>query len=132
MTESENKDMIVKGRITMITLESIAKADYTPRYDGCGNIAVAVLDMDGVRIPLCAECLKDLRYEMDRFAGMVFCKDCRHFVSNKYGYAYDGSCRKRAEEAEIAVTEDNRGYVCPTGFMDTCREAVRKEANEHD
>lgn len=98
---------------------------YDNDYDGCGNLTVASLYINGVSIPMCQDCIDELISELETFNNTVFCKDCRYFVKNKYGYAYSGACKKRAEEAGEEVKESDVGYSFITDFMCTCKCAMR-------
>lgn len=103
---------------------TIRKRDWDDKeYDNCGNTAIAVLEIDNITIPLCKECLNELNEELDEYNKTIFCHKCAEFVFNKWGWRYGGSCKKKAEQQGITITENNAGYDCFVDCLDTCKEA---------
>ena len=84
------------------------------RHDTCGNTVVAVLVVHSIKIPLCEECCEDLFDGIKEYQNTVFCKDCKHFGTNKWGYDYAGTCYFPGHnERDI-------------DFMETCKHAEKK------
>lgn len=109
-----------------MSIEIKPNSYFDDEYDGCGNLTVASLHINGVSIPMCQDCIEELKSELETFNNTVFCKDCKHFVKNKYGYAYSGACKKRAKESGEEVKESDVGYSFITDFMNTCGDAMRE------
>lgn len=106
-------------------LVEILPSDYdSPPYDACGNATYATLKINGVIISLCDDCIKELTEKLDKFNSTVFCHLCKHFMQNKYGITYSGSCRKKANGKDIAEAEV--GYAFCTDWMGTCEYAERR------
>jgi len=95
-----------------------------PKYDGCVYATMAVLDVNGIRIPLCEECVEELSADLKAFNQMVFCHKCEHAIPSKWGWSYGGSCRKKAETYGKEITDETAGYECCVGWMDTCDDAT--------
>lgn len=102
-------------------LEIVAK-DYTDEdYDSCGNTTIATLRMNGIKIPLCSECIEELTESLDVFNNTIFCHKCEKFIMSESGWRYGGSCRKDKE-----VESKDAGYICCVDCMDTCKDAIIK------
>lgn len=96
-------------------------------YDACGSTTYAVLKINGIKIPLCSECVNELTESLTKFNNTVFCHKCKHYIMNQYGLKYDGTCKKKAEQNGDIVTEDLVGFKYPTGYLDTCDSGELKE-----
>ena len=97
-------------------------------YDGCGNTAIAVLEIDNITIPLCAECVDDLTEQLNEYNNIIFCHKCSEFVMNRWGeWRHGGSCKKKAAQQGITLTENLVGYNCFVDCLDTCKDAKRLE-----
>lgn len=90
--------------------------DY-PEYDMCGSLTYAVLIINGIAIPLCLDCIKELKDEVKAFNETVFCYKCKKFTPNKYGINYGGECQKNVEDGNGRAVD----------FMQTCEYAEKKE-----
>lgn len=91
-------------------------------YDGCGNTAIAVLEIDNIIIPLCVECVDDLTEQLDEYNNTIFCHKCPEFVMNRWGWRYGGSCKKKATLHGKIITDENAGYECFADCLDTCKD----------
>lgn len=92
-------------------------------YDSCGNTAIAILRISGgVSIPLCSECVEELKSTVKMFSETIFCYRCKHFLKSRSGFRYGGSCRKRAERDGFSLTEECAGYQYCVSSMNTCKE----------
>lgn len=64
---------------------------------GCSSSCVdVVLISDNVRIPLCEDCLKQLRNDIDEKINKMncFCRHCAYFTPDKYEPSkHDGKCQ---------------------------------------
>ena len=93
----------------------------TPEYDVCGNGPVmAVLKVENIVIPLCSECLENLRENLAEYDANVHCYQCKQFVRSPSGLHYGGSCKLLAKEKGIQITRNNAGYECCKGYSDYC------------
>jgi hypothetical protein len=97
------------------------------QHDGCGNLTMAVVTHNGIKVHLCESCLTELLRSVDEFGKTVFCYKCAHWRKNKHGYSYDGTCTKKAERDGIVVKESDIGYLYGTGYMGTCDDATLKD-----
>ena len=96
--------------------------DYeSEKYDMCGNTTHATLVINNIRIPLCGECIEELKEASERFNNTLFCHKCNNFVMNESGVMYGGSCKKWAEIDNKEITKENAGYSYCVDFMGTCR-----------
>ena len=86
-------------------------------YDRCGNTTVAILTHgeNAVTIPLCSECLSELRNSLIKYDNTIFCHQCNNFVMSDSGWKYGGRCNKH-----------NKDVDC----INTCEDATSKETNE--
>lgn len=91
--------------------------------DSCGNITMAVLEINNITIPLCADCIKDLTDQLNAYNNTIFCYKCPDFVMNKWGWRYGGSCKKKAAQDGTVITKDNAGYYCCVDCLNTCKDA---------
>lgn len=96
-------------------------------YDGCGNTAIAVLEIDNITIPLCAKCVNDLTEQLNEYNNTIFCHKCAEFVMNRWGWRYGGSCKKEAALHGRTITDENAGYVCCVDCLGTCKDAKPME-----
>lgn len=102
----------------MITFRPVGYDD--PKYDNCGNTTHAILEIGTITIPLCNECINDLKCDLEKYNETVFCYMCEHFIQNKWGLSYDGSCKFMADINDFSIKEDDVGYAYPTCSMETC------------
>lgn len=109
-----------------MSVEIYARRFESPEYDSCGNLTVAVMEINGILIPLCEECLNELNSELKRFNSIVFCYMCKHFIPNEAGHNYSGSCKKKAADAGYILKEEVIGYVFEADSMDMCEHACRE------
>ena len=101
-----------------------------PQQDNCCRKAAAILELDNIRIPLCEDCLNKLTARLSDFNKIIFCKDCCNFMMNKYGLAYDGSCKKKALDHGVqSIPKESIGFDYWTGPYDTCKYAC---SNKND
>lgn len=97
-------------------------------YCTCGSTAVAVLEIDNITIPLCLNCIDDLNDQMKEYNNTIFCHKCSEFVMNRWGeWRHGGSCKKKATEQGITLTENLVGYNCFVDCLDTCKGAKLME-----
>ena len=95
-------------------------------YDNCGNVTVAVLEIDNITIPLCKECLKDLKDDIDDYNDAQFCGRCMHFKASPYGPVhYGGSCTSDQE-----VDEKDYGNVNYVDYFRICKDGKFKRVEE--
>ena len=90
-------------------------------HDNCGNLTVANLKINGMSIDLCRNCVQELFDGIETFKSTIFCHQCKYWEQNKYGYVYDGTCRKKAEIDGYELNESDIGYMYGTNFMHTCK-----------
>ncbi|MCM1440213.1 MAG: hypothetical protein NC131_13570 [Roseburia sp.] len=113
----------------MISLRGTTYDDQ--ELDACGSTTQAILDINNIKIPLCSSCVEELLESIEEFKNTTFCYQCKNWIRAKYGN--DGSCKKKLEERDISIkSEDEAGNVCWTAWMDTCKDAERKEENNGD
>lgn len=93
------------------------------KYDGCGNTAIAVLEIDNITIPLCAECVDDLTEQLNEYNNTTFCYKCSEFVMSRDGWHYGGSCKRKAALCGELITSKKAGYICCVDCLDTCKDA---------
>ena len=89
----------------------------------CGNTAIAVLNINGVSIPLCSDCIDYLVNEVDQFKNTNFCYQCKHFGQSKSGFKYGGSCIKDAVNQGKILKEYDYEHLFCKDSMDTCNRA---------
>lgn len=94
-------------------MASIRAAKYEDKhYDSCGNVTIAVLEVNQISIPLCSECMEDLSRSVDTFIKhTVFCHQCEHFCKSTAGWHYGGRCKMHNIDRDC---------------MDTCRDARKQ------
>ena len=97
------------------------------KHDNCGKLTVACLKVDKISIPLCEECVLDLILSVQKFDETTFCHNCIHWIPNGYGWAYEGSCKKKAELAGEELKDSDVGYSYCSGFMETCKYAEKRD-----
>ena len=54
-------------------------------YDTCGNTTHAVLKVNGIKIPLCGNCLQELNQSLKQLNNTTFCYKCANFIMSKWG-----------------------------------------------
>ena len=102
-----------------------------PTEDSCAPMfenprTAAVLEINGINIPLCLVRLESLIDAIRQFAATVFCYKCEHFIMSNSGWNYGGSCKYQAQEHGDIVTEKLAGYNYCVDCMHTCPHAVEK------
>lgn len=104
----------------MIEIRAI---DYScdEKYDRCGNTAVAVLEMEGIKILLCDTCLDELNNSLTEFNNTLFCHKCNYFIMSESGWNYWGSCKKWAESDNKEITSKDAGYLYCVDCMQKCK-----------
>lgn len=103
----------------MIEINPVSYED--EEYDSCGNTTIAVLKINGIKIPICTSCLGELNESLSIFNNTIFCYKCEHFIMNKWGWKYGGSC---AKDEEIKIEDVGRIYC--VDCMHTCKYAIPK------
>lgn len=96
-------------------------------YDGCGNTAIAILEIDRIKIPLCQECIDQLNSSLEAFNNTVFCYKCNNFIMSDSGWRYGGSCKLLAEKDGKVLEQKDAGYLYCKDCMDSCKDAKLKE-----
>lgn len=76
-------------------------------YDSCGNTTHAVIEINQMTIPLCAECLEELTQSLDVFNNTVFCYQCKLFKMSSSGWHYGGVCEKDGFDRDCMETCKN-------------------------
>ena len=76
-------------------------------YDGCGHTTVASLRINGINIPLCEECVKELTRLLNKFNNTVFCHKCNSFTPNNAGWNYGGRCSCHNKDVDCMGTCDD-------------------------
>lgn len=97
-----------------------AKNHCDDNYDGYGNTAIAVLEVNGVSIPLSQDSVDELRESLNEFDNTIFCHKCNNFIMSQYGWNYGGSCQHQANEGGVLITKENAGYQYCVDCMGTC------------
>lgn len=109
-------------------MAEIRPSNYTDKeYDSYGCTVMAILEVDGVSIPLSGDSVKELTESLEEFNNTIFCYKCHNFIMNEYGWKYGGSCQHKAAEDGEVVTKENAGYKYCVGCMDTCPSGRLKE-----
>ncbi len=110
-----------------------------PTRDSCAPMftndrSAAILEINGIIIPLSLERLNDLVAKVEEFNNTIFCYKCNHFVMSKSGWNYGGSCKFDAEKQNVIITPELAGYRFCVDCMDTCPYAISKtgDDNTHD
>ena len=93
-------------------------------YDSCCRTAIATLKIDCIKIPLCMECIEELKEQLERFCKPQYCYQCKYFKMSRSGWNYGGSCCKDKD-----ISDDLAGYECCKGCMSFCKDFVIKENN---
>ena len=93
-------------------------------YDSCGSAAKGVLEINGIRIPLCEDCMNTLISEAEGFKNITFCYMCEEFVRKK-SECY-GSCKKEARKYGVELKESDIGYSFYKPMMGTCDNPKKK------
>ena len=60
----------------------------SPETDGCYNMTYVVLKINGIVIPLCEDCLSDLKSSIKEFDELQLCCRCENLVSRGAGSLY--------------------------------------------
>ena len=90
------------------------------------NCTAAVLEINGIGIPLCLTRLQSLIDAINKFAATIFCYKCDHFIMSRSGWNYGGSCKYQAQQHNDTVTELTAGYKYCVDCMHTCPHAIEK------
>lgn len=96
------------------------------QYDNCGNTTHAILKVGTISIPLCDECIEDLKHCLSEYDKTIFCYKCNHFIPSMWGFSYNGSCKHRALKKLDTIEDDSIGYKYAVGSMETCQFAELK------
>lgn len=88
---------------------------------------VAVLDINGICIPLSLERLENLTTQVNEFNEKIYCYKCEYFVMSNSGWNYGGSCILEGIKHNIEITEKIAGYSCCVDCMHTCKDAILKK-----
>ena len=94
--------------------------------NSCGNTSIAEIHYNGMRIPLCTECLDSLRKSLKEYDETVFCYKCKNFIMSEDGWNYGGSCLKSLDDKTTFKTSD-AGHVYCKSCMDTCKDALYRK-----
>ena len=97
----------------------------SPEYDTCGNMTYAVLKINGIVIPLCNDCIKELEEELKAYRSKIHCYECKYFECSTSGLKYGGSCKLQAKENGKEITKENVGYEFAHDFNDSCHRASK-------
>ena len=85
-------------------------------YDSCGNSTIAVLEIGSVTIPLCEECISNLKRDINEYDNKHFCGRCANFRSSSSGALhYGGSCI-----ADKEIDPKNYGYENRVDYFKEC------------
>lgn len=108
-----------------------------PSSDKCtpmftNDRTVAILEINGITIPLSMARVNVLIDEINTFNNTIFCYKCNHFVMSKAGWNYGGSCKYEAEKHGKTITEENAGYDYCVDCMHTCPNCSMKESDQND
>ena len=90
---------------------------------------VAILDINGIRIPLSMERLQNLTTQVKEFNEKVFCYMCDHFIMSRSGWNYGGSCKLQGKQYGKIINEVNAGFECCVDCMNTCKNAISTNNN---
>ena len=100
-------------------------ADDDLKYDECGNSTEAILIVGKIKIPLCRECIDELKESVIDHTKPHFCYECEHFGRSPYDYTrYGGTCLK--ETPNVNPTCYGECGKC-VGHLDTCKDFILKE-----
>jgi len=97
----------------------------SPETDGCYSMTYAVLKVNGIVIPLCEDCLRDLEEELKNYRSKIHCYECKHYVCSNSGLQYGGSCQLEANEKGKTITSQNAGYNFSHDFNYSCSRGER-------
>lgn len=105
----------------------ISPKDYKDEdYDSCANTTIAVLKINGIKIPLCGKCVESLSNSLKKFNDTIFCHMCNNFVMSKSGWRYGGTClNELSEDQRKNFNPKDAGYICRVDCMNTCSNAER-------
>ena len=91
------------------------------------NCTVAILDINGIRIPLSIDRVNDLINEVNEFSKIVFCYKCDKFIMSRSGFKYGGSCKLQAEKDGVFFNDALAGYRYAVDCTHTCKDAIPKK-----
>ena len=111
----------------MIEIRPVNYCYEDKEYDNCGNTSISILEVNGIKIPLCEKCVKELTESLEEFNTTIFCHKCENFIMSEYGFRYGGSCKRLAELNGKKITEKDAGYLFCVNCMDTCKYAILKQ-----
>lgn len=89
--------------------------------------AIAILNINGIKIPLSKDRMDQLIEEIEGFKNKIFCYKCNEFIMSRSGWNYGGSCKLKGLEYGVEITESNAGYSCCVDCMDSCKKATPKK-----
>jgi hypothetical protein len=103
-----------------------------PITDKCSPVftndrAAAILEINGLVIPLSLERINKLISEVIEFKNIIFCYKCNNFIMSKSGWNYGGSCKLAAERNGKILTEKDAGFYYCTDCTNTCPDAIPKK-----
>lgn len=103
-----------------------------PISDQCAPIftndrTVAVLEINGIRIPLSFDRVEDLISKVEEFKNTTFCYKCDYFIMSKSGWNYGGSCKLKGKRHDEDLNENNAGFIYCVDCMATCKDAIPKK-----
>jgi hypothetical protein len=102
----------------------------TPEYDSCGSTSIAELNIHNIKIPLCTECLEELKEEVDKFNKMIFCKDCIHVKAKpEYNY-YSCNLKYKEDHNGEDLPDEHIGYYNGVDSMSYCPRAKKAEESK--
>lgn len=108
---------------------SIRDSDSQP-YDGCNKYTVANLNINGVIIPLCKQCLEELEEEIKRFQDVTFCHICKNYVSNPCENKYSVYCNRESKYRGTVIKVPKLGYVRCERFNKSYKDLYDKKETE--
>lgn len=93
-------------------------------YDDCCSTAIAILKVGHIKIPLCEECVNDLKEFINDFCRPQYCYQCNYFKKSQWGWKYGGSCCKDED-----VPDDLICYKYTKDCMDSCKDFTERQNN---
>ena len=96
----------------------------TPHFEN--KRTVAILEINGIKIPLSLTRLKNLIESVKLFDSTIFCYQCEHFIMSHSGWEYGGSCKLSAMRDGKTLNESCAGYSYCVDCMHTCEDALKK------
>ena len=109
-----------------------------PIDDSCAILftnprTVAILDINGISIPLSMGRLENLIDQVKKFDDKVFCYKCDNFIMSESGWNYGGSCKLIAKnEYGIYISKHDAGYIYCVDCMHSCEKGIPKKISIKD